>query len=388
VTHEYPALNNPDVPSRYCFNDFTMHSYGRSFLGLILLGLFGILPLAGAQNSHHIIMLDTSGSMLAVLDEGAPNPRQVTRIDAIKGPFKKHIDGVPIGDTLHLYQFNKGLQPNNVTITLLKAADRAKAKQWVDNIKIATREITNADGNKERVGRPTFLYSSLDKVLVMARVLLDKHGQAPSLLIISDGEDTEKNGPFKDMAAVLKKHGAIFEKLPTKVFCAIVKFNLDSIKKPFEDAGGVVALPEKMPDVFKPVIRITANFITDLPGTEAYIGQVITFKNQTKTVPPRQLARLKPDALQYEWDFGDGSKSKLPSPQHFFRKPGTYNITLTATNPENRANIATKKLVLTIRPVVPRIEAGKKTAVLGCPIHQHLNPRINPESYCSWFHEG
>jgi PKD repeat protein len=71
---------------------------------------------------------------------------------------------------------------------------------------------------------------------------------------------------------------------------------------------------------------------------------------------------LKPDALQYEWDFGDGSKSKLASPQHFFQKPGIYVITMTAINPENRANIATKKLVLTIRPVVPRIEAGGKTA--------------------------
>lgn len=363
MTHAYPALNNPDVPLRCCLNEFIMRGYGRNFLGLILLGLFGILPLAGAQNSHHIIMLDTSGSMLIELDHGnAPKPRQVTRIDAIKEPFKEHIDGVPIGDTLHLYQFNEGLQPNNVTITLLKAADRAKAKQWVDNIKIATREITNADGNKERVGRPTFLYSSLDKVLVKARVLLAKHGKAPSLLIISDGEDTEKNGPFKDMAEVLEKHGTIFEKLPTKVFCAIVKFNLDSIKKPFEDAGGVVALPEKMPDVFKPVIRITANFIAGLPGTEAYIGQVIIFKNKTQTDPPAKLARLKPGALQYVWDFGDGMKSKLPSPQHFFQKPGTFTITVTAINPENRANIATKKLVLTIRPVVPRIEAGGKTA--------------------------
>jgi len=328
------------------------------------LGVLGILPLAWAQKSHHIIMLDTSGSMLSGYDKegNAAKPLQVTRIGAIKEPFKKHIDGVPLGDTLHLYQFNEGIQPNNVTITLLKAADRAKAKQWVDNIKIKTWKIKDADDKEKIVGSATFLYSSLDKVLVMARVLLDKHGQAPSLLIISDGEDTEKEGSFKDMAAVLKKHGAIFEKLPAKVFCAIVIFNLESIKKPFEDAGGVVALPPKMPDVFKRFIRITANFTTGLAGREAYIGQLITFRNQTQTDPPRQLARLKPDALQYEWDFGDGTKSKFRSPQHFFRKPGIYNITLIAINPENRANIATKKLVLTIRPVVSRIEAGKKTA--------------------------
>ena len=32
----------------------------------------------------------------------------------------------------------------------------------------------------------------------------------------------------------------------------------------------------------------------------------------------------------FEWDFGDGSTSKLKEPKHTYRKGGTYNVTLTA----------------------------------------------------------
>jgi PKD repeat protein len=37
--------------------------------------------------------------------------------------------------------------------------------------------------------------------------------------------------------------------------------------------------------------------------------------------------------LDYVWDFGDGLTSYLDNPTHQFPAVGTYNVTLTATNP-------------------------------------------------------
>lgn len=337
---------------------------------VVFFGLFlNVYMLLGAPGSHHIIMLDTSGSMLSPLNTNAPpRPDQLTRIDAIRLPFKEHIDDLPIGDTLHLYEFNEGLLiPNKVDITLIKEDDRSRAKLWVDNIKIASRIVLNDDGTRTQLGRSTFLYSSLHQVLERAEVLLEKHGQPPSLLIISDGEDTEKDGQFKDMAAVLKKHDATFEKLPSKIFCAIVKFNLGPIKEAFEKHGGAVVLPDKIQEVFKPAISIVADYIMNLQGEEAFIGQTIAFTNRTKTNPPEKLSHLTPDKLEYEWDFGDGSAKHMGrNANHFYKKPGPYTVTLKAINPENTANIREKTIKLMIKPIVPKIQVGKKNA---CCIH-------------------
>jgi PKD repeat protein len=40
----------------------------------------------------------------------------------------------------------------------------------------------------------------------------------------------------------------------------------------------------------------------------------------------------KGNPTDWTWDFGDGSSSGFPNPEHLFAKPGTYNVTLTARN--------------------------------------------------------
>ena len=38
------------------------------------------------------------------------------------------------------------------------------------------------------------------------------------------------------------------------------------------------------------------------------------------------------DNLTYSWEFGDGSTSVDPSPQHVYNQTGTFNVLLTVTN--------------------------------------------------------
>ncbi len=42
-----------------------------------------------------------------------------------------------------------------------------------------------------------------------------------------------------------------------------------------------------------------------------------------------------PFADTFHWDFGDGNESELKNPEHFYGLPGTYEITLTASNSHN-----------------------------------------------------
>lgn len=50
---------------------------------------------------------------------------------------------------------------------------------------------------------------------------------------------------------------------------------------------------------------------------------------------------LSPNATSWSWDFGDGTVSTLQNPSHVYSDPGTYTVTLTATN-ANGTNLLQK----------------------------------------------
>jgi gliding motility-associated-like protein len=47
------------------------------------------------------------------------------------------------------------------------------------------------------------------------------------------------------------------------------------------------------------------------------------------------------------WNFGDGNVSNQTDPKHKFAKPGSYNVTLTITDPDGRTNTKTRQVVIT-----------------------------------------
>lgn len=63
----------------------------------------------------------------------------------------------------------------------------------------------------------------------------------------------------------------------------------------------------------------------DFVGFEArFVSEI---NNRTVT-----FNNLSNQATSFEWDFGDGTKSNLISPQKIYDEDGTYTVTLTATN--------------------------------------------------------
>ena len=61
----------------------------------------------------------------------------------------------------------------------------------------------------------------------------------------------------------------------------------------------------------------------------------VSFKNETL------------NAKKYEWDFGDGKKSADQTPNHDYKEPGTYTVTLRALNGK-KAHISTQTITVTM----------------------------------------
>jgi hypothetical protein len=65
-------------------------------------------------------------------------------------------------------------------------------------------------------------------------------------------------------------------------------------------------------------------------------------------VSPAKIAfqNTSTNAITYTWDFGDGQTSTQANPNHVYRVPGTYEVTLTATG----SGINEVKKAITIQP--------------------------------------
>jgi PKD repeat protein len=65
---------------------------------------------------------------------------------------------------------------------------------------------------------------------------------------------------------------------------------------------------------------LEADFVADQPESES-VPHTVQFTDLTSL-----------DPTSWEWDFGDGSGSEEQNPQHTYTEPGTYTVSLTASN--------------------------------------------------------
>lgn len=95
-----------------------------------------------------------------------------------------------------------------------------------------------------------------------------------------------------------------------------------------------------------------------------------------------------PDAT-YAWDFGDHTVGSGQLVTHTYAKAGTYPVTLTVTDADDRTGTITKNLTVTLGPLaapVPRVAAGGKS-VTWAPIaganHYLVNFRFSTPTDCN-----
>jgi hypothetical protein len=66
--------------------------------------------------------------------------------------------------------------------------------------------------------------------------------------------------------------------------------------------------------------------------------------DQEKTTDESHVFRFEntsEDALDYEWDFGDGETSSQTNPTHIYNQQGVFTVTLTALNKKGESNVTT-----------------------------------------------
>lgn len=77
----------------------------------------------------------------------------------------------------------------------------------------------------------------------------------------------------------------------------------------------------------------TANFTSS--GGNCIVPCTITFTNTSS------------NAISYSWDFGDGNTSTLESPSNNYTSPGTWSVTLVATNSAGATTVISKTVATT-----------------------------------------
>ncbi|MCL4264667.1 MAG: PKD domain-containing protein [Anaerolineae bacterium] len=105
--------------------------------------------------------------------------------------------------------------------------------------------------------------------------------------------------------------------LDTGAFYTVTVAGAQSVGVPGGDSG-VQQFPVTWTFLTAPE-SIQAGFSSNSP---IMVGETAVFTNTTTGQPP----------LSYEWDFGDGNGSTDSNPTHVYAAPGTYTVTLTATN--------------------------------------------------------
>ncbi|MBX3056296.1 MAG: alpha amylase N-terminal ig-like domain-containing protein [Anaerolineae bacterium] len=113
--------------------------------------------------------------------------------------------------------------------------------------------------------------------------------------------------------------------LATGTFYTVTVAGAQSVGVPGGDSG-VQQFPVTWTFLTTPE-SIQAGFSSNSP---IMVGDTAVFTNTTTGQQP----------LSYEWDFGDGNGSTDPNPTHVYAEPGTYTVTLTATNEFETAVVA------------------------------------------------
>ena len=79
------------------------------------------------------------------------------------------------------------------------------------------------------------------------------------------------------------------------------------------------------------IVNALPRAVLEATPLEQYIGNTVTFSAESSEDPDGTIA-------SYDWDFGEGNRSSLPSTEHAYGDVGSYMVTLTVT--DNRGAVA------------------------------------------------
>ena len=115
---------------------------------------------------------------------------------------------------------------------------------------------------------------------------------------------------------------------------------------------------------WSPVLNVTASqaeFGEIPPVADVNVSSNISVN---QTIVFDAIDSFDPDGIivSYMWDFGDGETGSGVSPEHSYKKPGRYNVTLVLT--DNNGNIYSKTITVNVASVVVDEQSKEKRDLL------------------------
>lgn len=84
----------------------------------------------------------------------------------------------------------------------------------------------------------------------------------------------------------------------------------------------------------------------------------------------------------YQWNFGDGSSSQLPNPSHAFSSPGSYSVSLVATDKDGGSTTATTTVLIAgTTPLTASISSSVTNPSEGQPVNFRAQVKGGVEPY-------
>jgi PKD repeat protein len=88
-----------------------------------------------------------------------------------------------------------------------------------------------------------------------------------------------------------------------------------------------------------------------------------------------QLQDKSVNAVSYQWDLGNDSTTSTQNPRFYYKKPGTYTLTLTVQNASRQAVSVSKKVKVLDR-VVKQVVIVDLSDRVGSPQRHLVNPTV------------
>lgn len=291
-----------------------------------------------------LFLIDVSGSM----NDPLPVTVQAelvrkSKLEEVKGRLRKLVEQLPEKVRLIVTTFDHE-RKELVDATIGSGVDRAALLTTIDTM------VTSRKGS-------THLWSSADAELARAKQLIEQGSSRVRLVILSDGEDMEKN-PLYTHTKLIEKYSSLIQKELT-IDWVTIGFDLASnVKTDFQEAGIRVVQAKDAEDLSPIRAGMTVS------RREVRIGDEVEFNLSSS-------GKLVAAIL----DLNDGKVVQLDPKQaqqcvkHRFKQMGSYRAHFTVIARDGRQESAYETIKVTALPWdTPKIQLEPAEVVLGKPV--------------------
>ncbi|MDA1060402.1 MAG: PKD domain-containing protein [bacterium] len=206
-------------------------------------------------------------------------------------------------------------------------------------VSLTVKVEEKATGEVLELGTFTKIVSITDEALAAVFEATPQSGEAPLEVEFDAGNSKDPDGNIESYEWDLDEDGSYDDEEGEKITHTFEKIGKYTVGLRVTNTLGEFNIAEKDIDVKKSEDPEPVITIDDEPGS--YVVAVsYVFKGEESTSPNGKITK-------YEWNFNDGSKPvNTKTASHVFESEGTFEVTLTVTDEEDKVGVVSKEIVV------------------------------------------